>query len=82
MKNKQQLYIEYVMRFAEENKRHIWLGGSFASGTATNFSDVDISAYCDANYLNRLIYGYGKPIYIYHLHINHWAYSSLSMKMA
>ena len=29
MKNNQQQYIEYVMRFAEKNKSHIWLSGSF-----------------------------------------------------
>lgn len=64
MKNNQQQYIDYVIRFAEENKRHIWLSGSYASGMATCFSDVDISAYCDAEYLNRLIYGYAKPVYV------------------
>ena len=68
MKNKQQLYIEYVMRFAEENKKHIWLGGSYANGTATYFSDVDISAFCDSESLKELIYGYGKPIYISFTH--------------
>lgn len=68
MNNNQQLYIEYVMQFAEENKSHIWLDGSFASGTATYFSDVDISAYCDADCLNRLIYGYAKPVYVSFTH--------------
>ena len=44
MKNNQQQYIEYVKRFAEENRIHIWLGGSFLNGSSTLFSDVDISA--------------------------------------
>lgn len=68
MKNNQQHYIEYVKRFAEETKCHIWLSGSFSSGTATMYSDVDISVYCNAEYLNRLIYGYGKPVYISFTH--------------
>ncbi len=68
MKNNQQYYIEYVKRFAEENKCHIWLSGSFVSGTASLYSDVDISAYCNAEHLNRLIYGYGKPVYISFTH--------------
>ena len=68
MKNNQQLYIEYVKRFAKENKIHIWLSGSFLDGTATVFSDVDISAFCSAENLNTLIYGYGKPVYISFTH--------------
>ena len=68
MKSKQRHYIEYVKRFAEETKCHIWLSGSFFSGTATQYSDVDISACCNAEHLNRLIYGYGKPVYISFTH--------------
>lgn len=68
MKSNQQKYIEYVMRFAEENKSHIWLSGSFLNGTATLFSDVDISAFCNGENLNKLIYGYGKPVYISFIH--------------
>ena len=68
MKSNQQKYIEYVKRFAEENKSHIWLGGSFLNGTATVFSDVDISAFCDIESLKELIYGYGKPVYISFTH--------------
>ena len=68
MKNNQQHYIEYVKQFAEENKCHIWLSGSFSIGTATLYSDVDISAYCNNEHLNRLIYGYGKPVYISYTH--------------
>lgn len=71
MKNNQQLYIEYVKRFAKENKIHIWLSGSFLDGTATVFSDVDISAFCSAENLNTLIYGYGKPVYISFTHNPH-----------
>ena len=68
MEHNQKKYIEYVMRFAEENKIHIWLSGSFLNGTATVFSDVDISAFCDSKSLKELIYGYGKPIYISFTH--------------
>lgn len=68
MKNNQQNYIEYVMRFAEENKSHIWLSGSFVNGTATLFSDVDISAFCNAEKLKKLIYSYGTPVYISYTH--------------
>lgn len=68
MKNNQQQYIDYVMRFADENKSHIWLSGSFLHGTATEFSDVDISAFCNAENLNKLINSYGKPVYISYTH--------------
>jgi len=68
MKNNQQQYIEYVKRFAEENKIHIWLGGSFLNGSSTLFSDVDISVLCNAEGLGDLIYGYGKPVYISYTH--------------
>jgi predicted nucleotidyltransferase len=68
MKSNQQKYIEYVKRFAEENKIYIWLRGSFLNGTATVFSDVDISAFCNIESLKELIYGYGKPVYISFTH--------------
>ena len=68
MKNNQQHYIEYVKQFAEENKCHIWLSGSFLHGTATEFSDVDISAFCNAENLDKLICGYGRPVYISFTH--------------
>ena len=68
MKSNQQKYIEYVKRFAEENKSHIWLSGSFLKGTATVFSDVDISVFCDIESLKELIYGYRKPVYISYTH--------------
>lgn len=64
MESNQLKYIEYVKRFAEENKSHIWLSGSFLKGTATVFSDVDISVFCDIESLKELIYGYRKPVYI------------------
>ena len=63
MKN-QLYYIEYVKRFAKENKCYIWLGGSFAKGTATAYSDVDLSVYCEEDKLHKFIYGYKKPVYI------------------
>lgn len=68
MKNNQKQYIEYVMRFAKANKSHIWLSGSFLHGTATEFSDVDISVFCNTEELKKLIYGYGNPIYISFTH--------------
>ncbi|MBE5926372.1 MAG: hypothetical protein E7270_05350 [Lachnospiraceae bacterium] len=68
MKNNQKQYIEYVMRFAKANKIHIWLSGSFLNGTATEFSDVDISVFCNTEDLKTLIYGYGNPIYISFTH--------------
>lgn len=64
MENHQQKYIEYVAGFANSNKTHIWLGGSFLHGNATLFSDVDISVCCKTETLNELIYGYGQPVYI------------------
>lgn len=57
-------YIEYVEKFANSNKTHIWLGGSFLHGGYTVFSDVDISVFGNEDILNNLIYGYGRPIYI------------------
>lgn len=68
MKSNQQQYIDYIMRFAESCKCHIWLGGSFLHGTASAFSDVDISVFCNAENLDKLIYGYGKPAYISYTH--------------
>lgn len=64
MKSNQQNYIEYIKEFAENKKKHIWLGGSFLYGNATLFSDVDISAYCDTESIRELIYGYGQPVHI------------------
>lgn len=68
MEHNQKKYIEYVMRFAEENKIHIWLSGSFLYGSATKFSDVDISVLGNYNTVNELIYAYGKPVYISYTH--------------
>ena len=53
---------------AEENKIHIWLSGSFLYGSATKFSDVDISVLGNYNTVNELIYAYGKPVYISYTH--------------
>lgn len=64
MENNQLEYIKYAAEFAENNKIHIWLGGSFLYGSATLFSDVDISVCCNAEDLKNLIYGYGQPVYI------------------
>jgi len=64
MKYNQHKYIEYINGFAEKNKCHIWLGGSFLHDSASLFSDVDISVYCHVEKINELIYGYGKPVYI------------------
>ncbi|MBE6758755.1 MAG: hypothetical protein E7554_01505 [Ruminococcaceae bacterium] len=68
MENNQHKFIEYVEKFAEVNKCHIWLGGSFLHGGATLFSDVDISVFCTCKDLIELIYGYGKPVYISYTH--------------
>ncbi|MBQ4067939.1 MAG: nucleotidyltransferase domain-containing protein [Lachnospiraceae bacterium] len=68
MESNQQQFIEYVKGFAKENKSHIWLSGSFLNGTATIFSDVDISVFCNIENLNKLIYGYGNPVYISFTH--------------
>ena len=64
MKNDQREYIAYVKAFAETNRDHIWLGGSFLRGNPTPFSDVDISAYMGVDSLRDLIYGYEKTVYI------------------
>lgn len=64
MKNKQEKYIEYVKGFAETNRKHVWLGGSFRRGNATPFSDVDISALMEKDSLMEFIHSYAAPIYI------------------
>ncbi|MCR5848539.1 MAG: nucleotidyltransferase domain-containing protein, partial [Lachnospiraceae bacterium] len=64
MMNNQLKYIDYIKEFAYKNNVHIWLGGSFLRGNATPFSDVDVSVYCNADLLDKFIYGYGKPVYI------------------
>ena len=68
MNYRQQYFIDYIRKFAQENNIHIWLSGSFSSKTATLFSDVDISVFCDAENLKNLIYGYGKPVYLSFTH--------------
>ena len=64
MENYQGRYIEYLERFADSNKIHIYLGGSFLRGNATPFSDVDVSAYCGQDKIRDLVYGYGEPVFI------------------
>ena len=66
MENNQKKFIEYVKDFAYENKVHIWLGGSFLRGNASSFSDVDISVLGDSSSVEKLIYGYGKPVFLSH----------------
>ena len=66
MENNQKIFIEYVKDFAYENKVHIWLGGSFLRGNASSFSDVDISVLGDSSSVEKLIYGYGKPVFLSH----------------
>ncbi len=66
MKNYQFDYINYASSFAEKNKIHIWLGGSFLNNKATPFSDIDISILCPYENLKDYIYGYGQPVYISH----------------
>ena len=62
--NNQLKYIEYINEYAEKNKCHIWLGGSFLRGDATSLSDVDVSIYCDAAKLSDFINVYGTPVFI------------------
>lgn len=64
MRSNQKEYIEYVKSFAESNKAHVWLGGSFLRGNPTPYSDVDISALMDKGTLKDFIYGYNEPVYI------------------
>lgn len=64
MKTNQQEFIRYISAFARENKIHIWLGGSFLKGTATPYSDVDISIFGGSDLIKKLIYDYGKPAFI------------------
>ena len=66
MENNHKKFIEYVKDFAYENKVHIWLGGSFLRGNASSFSDVDISVLGNCSLVEKLIYGYGKPVYLSH----------------
>ena len=63
---KQEKYIRYLADFAAENEIHIRLGGSFQKGTATPYSDVDISVAGDAEQVKRLICCYGKPVFLSH----------------
>lgn len=64
MQNNQMKFIEYAKQFAQNNQRHIWLGGSFVQGNATAFSDVDISVCCNAEETKKLIEGYGEVVYL------------------
>lgn len=66
MESKQQRFIQYAAEFAKANAVHIWLGGSFQKGNATPYSDVDISVLGDVSAVRRLIYGYGKPVFLSH----------------
>lgn len=68
MKNNQQHYLDYIKQFAERNKCHIWLSGSFLHGNACAFSDIDIRVFCNTEKLKELIYGYGKPVYLSFTH--------------
>ena len=68
MKNNQLKFIEYICDFAEQNKVHIWLGGSFLNGNSTKYSDVDISVFGKVETIKQLIYGYGDPVYISYTH--------------
>ena len=62
----QENYIRYIAGFAADNAVHIRLGGSFQKGTASAYSDVDISVAGDAEQAKRLIYGYGQPVFLSH----------------
>ena len=61
----QQHYIQYAERFAVTTNTHIWLGGSFLFDTATKYSDIDVSVFCnDMQTIKSFIYSYGNPVYI------------------
>ena len=62
----QEKYIRYVAEFATENEIHIWLCGSFQKGTASPYSDVDIRVSGDVEQVKRLVYGYGRPVFLSH----------------
>lgn len=62
----QEKFIRYIAEFAAENEVHIRLGGSFQNGTASRYSDVDISVAGDAEQVRRLIGGYGRPVFLSH----------------
>ena len=64
MQSNQLKFIRYISGFAVANATHIWLGGSFRKGTATPYSDVDISVYGDPERVKQLIYGYGNPVFL------------------
>lgn len=64
MESNQWKFIRYISDFAVANATHIWLGGSFRKGTATLYSDVDISVYGDSDRVKQLIYGYGNPVFL------------------
>ncbi len=62
----QEKYIRYAAEFAAANATHIRLCGSFQKGTASPYSDVDISVSGDTAQVKQLIYGYGKPVFLSH----------------
>ena len=62
----QERYIQYIAKFAADHEVHIRLGGSFQKGTASPYSDVDISVAGDAEQVKQLIYGYGQPVFLSH----------------
>ncbi len=63
--NNQTNFIEYAKKFANDNKIHILLGGSFSKGTETPFSDIDLYLFTDNKItLHDFIYNYGRPVYI------------------
>ena len=47
----QEKYIRYAAEFAAANAIHIRLGGSFQKGTASPYSDVDISVSGDVRHV-------------------------------
>ncbi|MBQ8604591.1 MAG: GNAT family N-acetyltransferase [Oscillospiraceae bacterium] len=63
----QQDFLSYAENFAEEYHTKIKLSGSFRKGTATDFSDIDISFFCNnIDMVRKFIFGYSGPIYISH----------------
>ncbi len=64
--DRQHRFISYAESFAQRHKTHIYLGGSFKKGTATEYSDIDLYFISDnKNILKDFIYGYSSaPVYI------------------
>ncbi len=61
-------FLNYCKKYSRDNQTHIWLGGSFNKGNATEYSDIDLYMRTnDISILKNFIYGYScEPVYIGH----------------